>query len=102
MYRARSASGIFSPTLAAQEDLEGEQRPEGLTVICAPCVVLGQEAVQRFRHEVSPDTCVRGAERRAEIGPELRAEPEVQRDTEAPLAARHDLGRKQVGHRRLE
>src|SRR5215831_8720588 len=102
----RSGARPLAPALIGQvvvaPGVEHEQGPENLAMIPLAADVLGDEARhRRWLEETAPCDPRRG-EAVLEERPEGSSQPEGVRYAEALLAARHDLGRKQVTDRALE
>src|SRR5215216_3132388 len=87
-----------SPSLAPQEHLKGEQRPQRFAMVAGAGVMVGDQLIHRSSHQVLLDPRVGGSEGRADVAPQILAEPAVERYAEAPLRALEDLLRHDVGH----
>src|SRR3954453_3387538 len=85
------------PALAAEENLQCEQSPQGIAVVVRPDVVLGYQLVHRATDEVLLDTGVRRAEGRADVAAQVFAEPAVERHAKPSLRPVQDLRREHVG-----
>src|SRR4051812_13011363 len=99
---ATAASRSRLPTLAAQEHLERQQRPQRVAVVAHTAVVLGEDAIDGRGIEMLLDPRVARSERRADVATQVLAKPAVQRHAEAALGTVEDLIRHQVTDRGLE
>src|SRR4051812_19675154 len=94
-----SAAAPGSPALTAQEHLQREQRPQRVPVAARAGHVLADDALQRALVEVVADARAVAEEHALRVGAQVRAEPAVERDAEAPLAAGQDLRGQDRPHR---
>src|SRR4051812_8156657 len=85
-----------SPAGIAQEDLEGQQTPDRVTVVRNAGHVLVEEIADGTGYEVLVDPSISRQQHRLGVAAEIRAEPTIEWNPEAALAAPKDVVREEV------
>src|SRR4051794_32770973 len=84
-----------SPFTLAQEDFQGQERPDRVSV-SSSCPVLGKEFVQHGRLEMMPYPCGRRPECRVDVAAQVLPKPAVERYTEASFRPVEHLRWKEI------
>src|SRR4051794_36051115 len=97
-----SAAAPDSPALTAEEHLERQQRPQRVAVVAGARHVLADDPIERAGVEAMAHPRALAEQHALGVPAQVGADPAVERDAEAALAAREDLGGHEGPHRVLE